>query len=199
MSLITTSQQPLATIKQPHGEQPFWTGVGSRECPHTAFMLGIRVGKLMRRYALDMGGGDAIGMDKAFITGMNDWNRIHAYSVKPKEHFIDGTQCERFEEAMAIAKSLHPNWKACTPWARSLHARNVFQVLGPNINEPSEFVVFWAEPQGRNTHEVKGGTNTAVKVAYEWDIPLYNLYYPETFSRLVEAVHRYPLFSDMVA
>lgn len=166
-------------------ERLFWTGVGSRKAPHPAFLLGIRIGKLMRQYDLDHRGGDAVGMDKAFLIGMNDTSRSHAYSIRDKEGCINATRYERFDDAMAIAKSLHPNWKACGPDARKLHARNAFQILGTSLNDPSEFVAFWAPPAGPRTHEVIGGTNTAVKIAYEWDIPLFNTFYPQRFNDLL--------------
>ncbi len=62
--------------------------------------------------------------------------------------------------------------------AMHLHVRNTFQVLGPNLDDPSDFVVCWT-PDGaekaEDTSEVTGGTGTAIRIASTYEIPVYNL------------------------
>lgn len=69
-----------------------------------------------------------------------------------------------WKEVVMIARDVYgKGWFEISPGARDLHTRNVFQVLGDDLKTPSEFVLYWAESNGRNA--VKGGTNTAFQVA----------------------------------
>lgn len=78
-------------------------------------------------------------------------------------------------EALYMAAEIHPNWNACSEPARLLHARNCFQVLGDNLDNPSDLLICYAKPDKRS---VKGGTRTAVELAKQFDIPIYNLFFP---------------------
>lgn len=61
--------------------------------------------------------------------------------------------------------------------------RNIFQVLGKDLDTPSDFVVFWAKPIG-NSGKVSGGTNTAVALALQESIPVFNMYNDPTLKAL---------------
>ena len=65
------------------------------------------------------------------------------------------------------------HWGNLSPTAKILHSRNVLQVLGEDFESPSEILVCCAEPCSNG---VKGGTNTAFRLAKEAYIPCYNLY-----------------------
>ena len=64
---------------------------------------------------------------------------------------------------------------------RKLHTRNMFQVLGAQLIQPSQFVVYWAPTQGG---EVLGGTRTAVVLVQQRAIPCFNLADMPTRRRL---------------
>ena len=83
------------------------------------------------------------------------------------------------KEAFNIAEKLHPNWPACRQGAKKLHARNIHQVLGKDLKTPSAFLVCWT-PKA----ELVGGTRTALVLAQENDIPIFNLALPETVLTL---------------
>ena len=58
-------------------------------------------------------------------------------------------------------------------------ARNAFQVLGPDLRQPSVFVVCWA-PESRYDDKgkimsVNGGTGQAIRIAYDKNIEVFNL------------------------
>lgn len=55
---------------------------------------------------------------------------------------------------------------------KSLHCRNVLQILGKDVNTPSDVVVYCA-PETNN--RVSGGTRTAVELARQMGIPTFNL------------------------
>lgn len=90
------------------------------------------------------------------------------------------------QKAEEIVSEIHPFWKAekdaiaagkplekpMSRGAKSLHTRNVFQVLGKDLETPSEFLVCYA-PVDKNGIP-KGGTRTAWMIAQEFNIPCFN-------------------------
>jgi hypothetical protein len=69
-----------------------------------------------------------------------------------------------------MAQRFHPAWHFCTAYARELHARNCYQVMGYSLDTPAEFVVCWT----RGGKPV-GGTAQAIRIAMSKNIPVYNL------------------------
>ena len=87
------------------------------------------------------------------------------------------------DEAEIIASETHPAWHRCKQGAKKLHTRNVYQLLGQDLNTPSRFVICWAEPSGKSGH-VKGGTATAVKLGIDNGVEIINLYHTEHLERV---------------
>lgn len=150
-----------------------YAGIGSRKTPPEALALIRRIGRTLALRGLTLCSGAAPGADAAFEAGCDEVSG-------PKEIYLpwqrfNGHESTRFpppEEAEAIAAVCHPNWRACSPAARLLHARNVQQVYGGSLDAPVDFVLFWAPPgEGIAT----GGTATAVRLATETEIPVFNL------------------------
>lgn len=160
------------------------TGVGSRDVPsdllpHITSVL-KKIGVAAGQHQWTLRSGAAPGMDSLF----------EQYWTGPKEIFIpwNGFQQRRdgidgakhVDDASGVlmvagrlARSIHPNWAACSIAARSLHTRNVFQVLGECCIEPSNICVFYAPIDQHG--EVTGGTRTAVELSKVYNIPTYNL------------------------
>lgn len=80
--------------------------------------------------------------------------------------------------ALTMASIFHPNWPACSQGARKLHARNCFQVLGLDLETPSEFVICWT-PAGKGG----GGTGQAIRIAKARGIPIYDLAVPGVLDK----------------
>lgn len=159
----------------------FYTGIGSRETPPEVLKLMRDIGAYLgsRGHTLRSGGAD--GADSAFEQGCD--------AVKGKKEIylpwrdFNGNKSEFYRtmpEAEVIAARLHPAWDRCSRGARSLHARNIHQVLGQDLKSPSKRVIFWAPTSSDGTP--KGGTRTAVVLALEWDIQVSNLSDGETFE-----------------
>lgn len=155
-----------------------YSGIGSRKTPlHYQFFMTV--------FAFCVHGtlrsGGAEGADLAFEIGAND-KEIYL----PCEKFNDNTSSlvvtgfDNFKEIEQVAEAIHPNWNACKPFAKLLHSRNVCQVLGKDLDQPTDFVICWT-PDGANnrTQQVTsntGGTGTAITLAGRFDIPVFNLY-----------------------
>lgn len=77
-----------------------------------------------------------------------------------------------------MAEETHPAWSRLTPTARLLHARNTGQVLGAQCDRPSAFLVCWT-PDGCISAQTRtratGGTATAIVIAAQHGVPVFNL------------------------
>jgi hypothetical protein len=67
-----------------------------------------------------------------------------------------------------------------------LHSRNPYQILLDNLKTPVASVIFYAQPVGKKGN-VKGGTNTAIRIALDHKIPTVNLATDEG----MEKIHNY--------
>lgn len=143
----------------------YYTGVGSRKVPQD-------IARLMTRSAIKidlMGGtlrsGGAPGSDLAFETGATSKEIFRAKDATP--------------EAMGIAAEFHPAWNRCSDYAKRLHGRNAFQVLGRKLCDPSKFLICWT-PDGCESHAERsietGGTGTAISIADNYGVPVINLF-----------------------
>lgn len=155
----------------------YYTGVGSRNTPRDILQLmGDIAHKLaVRNFILRSGG--AKGADKAFEYGAGPLAVKHIY-------YADQAN----DAAMAIAKQFHPAWNRCNDYARKLHGRNAFQVLGDNLNEPSNFLICWTSDGciSHSTRTIKtSGTGTAISIAEAYNIPIFNLQREDHLSRLL--------------
>jgi hypothetical protein len=77
-------------------------------------------------------------------------------------------------EATTIALRVHPGLLARSWRVRKLRARNVCQLLGQLLNEPSHLVIAWTEGGMPS-----GGPATVLQFAEERGIPVINLGQPE--------------------
>ena len=108
------------------------------------------------------------------------WRTFNNRSYRNKGYYaLD--YLDHKEEAAVLAELVHPAWHNCKDSVRKLHTRNIFQVFGFDMNTLSSFVICYAKPKGTNG-EVQGGTGTAVKLALDNNIRVYNLYYEETVA-----------------
>lgn len=130
-----------------------------------------------RGWTLRSGGAD--GMDllfEYFWTGAKEiyipWPGFNNRQpgVHGAVYVTDPVVCKAAE---AIAKQVHPAWSNLRSGGKTLHTRNVFQVLGESINSPSDVCVYYADVG--YTGEVKGGTRTAVELSKLNNVPTFNL------------------------
>lgn len=89
-------------------------------------------------------------------------------------------------QAYKLAERTHPAWDKCSKGAKALHARNTFQILGPNLNKPSSFLICWAQVDKHGN--IKGGTATAWNLAKANGVPCFNLYNEDDKQRLIKFV-----------
>lgn len=167
-----------------------YAGIGSRETPPE--ILGV-IGEIAHR--LDVLGwtvrsGCAPGADTAFEKSAK---KTELYLPWPK---FEGRTREMVKrerpqaEAYPIAAKHHPAWKRLTPGARSLHARNVHQVLGPDVTNPilTQFVICWTK-DGKGG----GGTGQALRIAKFYEIPVFDLAREGDYDRVMNLFNHWSL------
>ncbi|MCB1711190.1 MAG: hypothetical protein KDH96_01545 [Candidatus Riesia sp.] len=158
-----------------------YTGIGSRETPNHILDIMTTISKLLDNHGFVLRSGGADGADTAFATGSTNqdiyvpWKNFN----KVKNGIFTGN----VEEGMQLASKLHPAWERCSLGAKKLHSRNTFQILGPDpISNPikTKFVVCYTK-----NAEIIGGTATAIKLALQNDIPIFNLGMYDNFQDFV--------------
>lgn len=167
-----------------------YTGIGSRKTPlHIQYFMTVFA--FCMKGTLRSGGAD--GADLAFEIGASN-KEIYLPSKSFNDNVSDliVTEFNNFKEIEEVAKAIHPAWGACTTFARLLHTRNVCQVLGKDLDLPSDLVVCWT-PDGANNRNCMvsretGGTGTAITLAGKFDIPVLNLHNANDIQQAYELV-----------
>ena len=162
-----------------------YTGIGSRQTPPPALKLIVRVAEQLAKadYILRSGGAD--GADDAFEIGCDKahgrkeiylpWKGFNGH---PSPYYYVT------KEALELAESVHPVWDKCSQGARKLHGRNCYQLLGLDLNKPSDFVVCWT-----SGGQLSGGTATVLRLAADRDVPIYNLSSDSDVKKLGELLN----------
>lgn len=176
----TPAKAPLTVerLLTPFGSGAY-TGVGSRKTTPEALALMTALAEGLARAGWVLRSGGADGADKAFEAGADQGNPEPGARVPfHKQVFIpwrkfngsDSQLVGAMPAADDIIQRIHPAYSKLTQGAKKLHARNVHQVLGPALHTPSEFLVAYTEG-GKDI----GGTRTAIVLAREHGIPVFNL------------------------
>lgn len=90
------------------------------------------------------------------------------------------------QNAEIMLKDVLPYYDRLKGPVKRLHLRNVYQVLGDNLNTPSEIVICYTE---RGT--VKGGTATAIRMGGVNNAPILNLGVEYIFNNAFDMLAEY--------
>lgn len=150
-----------------------YAGIGSRNTPDHILQVMQEIGRqLAPRWTLRSGHAD--GADMAFEMGCVEaggkkeifipWKGFNK-AIGPE--YICKTPSD-YE--LGVASNFHPNWAACSPAARLLHTRNLYQIAGANLDEPVQMVICWTP-----NASASGGTGQAIRIARFLNIPVFDL------------------------
>lgn len=148
----------------------YYTGIGSRETPIAIGLKMSAIAKVLGEKGYILRSGGAEGADTFFEDGVPLNSEKEIYLPWKKFNNNNSNLFVIDPNAFEIAKSIHPNWKTLSYGAKKLHARNVHQVLGLDLQTPSKFVICWTKKG-----ESVGGTRTAIELARKYNVPVYNL------------------------
>lgn len=166
----------------------WFAGIGSRETPKDILVLMQEFAYQAAQKGWGLRSGAAIGADSAFEKGALD-------AVGDMQIFIPWKGCgghaSEFYNTLPLAEYLastvHPAWNVLKPGAKKLISRNMHQILGPNLDDPVQFVICWTRDGCESKEQYgprTGGTGTAIALASSLDIPVFNLW---SRKRLAEA------------
>lgn len=181
----------------------FYTGIGSRQTPKDILKLMEDVAFKLAMEGYILRSGAAAGADTAFEEGAKayadqidyqqtlgqiyiPWESFTAYDSYYKDWYKVLDRMPKKAEAYQLASEIHPAWDKCSKGAKALHARNTFQVLGSNLDNPSNFLICWAKVDKHGN--ISGGTRTAWELAKNNRVHCCNLYNEEDKQRLINFV-----------
>jgi len=173
----------------------FYTGIGSRKTPDSVLATFTSLATMLERAGWILRSGGADGADAAFAAGALNPSGCEIFL--PWSGFNGCTRGMRpqqgvWSQASKIAAGVHPAWGRLNTPIRALHTRNVFQVLGSDLQTPSLFVVCWT-PDGAETENESsrdtGGTRTAIVLAARHGIPVVNFARSGAQERLHQVLH----------
>lgn len=165
----------------------FYTGIGSRKAPQTILDIISQLSKKLNT-ELHCHTGDAKGCDFAFNNG-NDNCTIFSCFENSQNNHINCTTLGNWTEAIKIASEYHPKFNSLSLVAKNLITRNTYQILGFDLNTPSSFVVCWT-PDGatKTTTPETGGTGQVIRIANDYNIPVYNIQKNEHYNLIKHVV-----------
>ena len=153
----------------------YYSGIGSRKTPENILKVTQLIAHCLEKRGYTLRSGGAQGADAAFEEGVQNPQNKQIYYAE-----------QTSPEAMEIAAKYHPSWGRCSDYSKKLHGRNSFQVLGFNLNEPSEFLICWT-PDGCTQHIGRsiqtGGTGTAISIAEAYGTRVCNLQRPDHYQK----------------
>lgn len=161
-----------------------YTGIGSRSLDPALQETIEKISLFLYKKGFILRSGGADGSDKAFAKLLEPlmknkqvaeiilpWNNFNSYWHDGKNYFTFGNFDKKLQtKAAKIAEEIHPAWDACSNGAKTLHSRNIFQLMGLDLKTPSKFVIAYTE-----NAEEKGGTRTCLVLAKQKKIPVYNI------------------------
>lgn len=172
--------------------------IGSRDTPEHV----LKVTKAYANILAELGygissGGCPLGMDDAAFRGAYkhktsdksknriyiSWDGMSNLWHNPEQGIYDAQRFDNYEVAKVMAQLARGSFEGLRRGGIAHHSRNPYQPMGDTLCDPVLFVLFYAKPDGKNG-KVKGGTNTAVKIAIEHGVPVYNLFYQDVLDRV---------------
>ena len=144
----------------------YYTGIGSRETPEEYLELFTKIARWLSKRNCILRSGGAKGSDQAFEKGA-----LQKEIYLPWSNF----ECNKSKlvasnpKAFEIAKKYHPRFDYLSDGAKKLQARNSHQILGFDLESPSDFVICWTK-DGKG----QGGTGQALRIAKDYNIPIFD-------------------------
>lgn len=141
----------------------YYAGIGSKKTPSEVIEAFEYIGEELANRGYILRSGGANGADSAFERGCDKANGEKEIFLPWKGFNNNASYLYSYSniaDAMDIAKKYHPNFQILKPGAKSLMARNSYQVLGSDLRTLSSFIVCYTEGGRRG-----GGTGQALRIA----------------------------------
>jgi hypothetical protein len=182
----TGSEQATALAAKPELAHTY-AGIGSRRTPSPALTAMRATSERLSAMGYTMRSGHAPGADSAFEVAAQKSEIYLPWSTFENNRPVIGTyvQDQPTDAAMQLASRIHPAWERLDRGPRALHARNMHQILGRDLQSPVDFVVCYTPDGSLTGHGPDtGGTATALRLAYRNNIPVINIKRPDHAAEL---------------
>ena len=167
-----------------------YAGIGSRQTPQNVMEVMTYIAQQLGAQEWTLRSGHAGGADMAFEIGASQvqgkmeiflpWTGFNG-APRTKEYKVPDLSTKMID----IAAAHHPRWNFLSDSVKKLHARNVCQILGDNLEEPVNIVICWTKDGLKG-----GGTGQAVRIANSYGIPVFDLALPSDCIALMEHVNK---------
>ncbi len=148
-----------------------YAGIGARDTPKPFLKAMENVASYLAGEGLVLRSGAADGADAAFERGC-DYNSGNKEIYLPWKKFKNHNS--KFNTiglaAYDVANKYHPNWGNLSEPVKKLIARNSYQLLGMNLDQPADFIICWTV-----NGKTFGGTGQAIRIAKDYKIPIFNM------------------------
>jgi hypothetical protein len=184
-----------------------YAGIGSRDTSHDILLLMEDIGYFMAQDGWLLRSGGARGADHSFQTGceayynstkldepLSNFQEIYLpwnnFEGLPRDSSKGQYVMSENAKADEIAKYYHPAYDRLSKGVRQLIIRNGYQVLGKDLNYPVNLIICWTPDgsYGGKTTKETGGTGHALRIAYDYNVSVYNLKNQWDFDRLSQWV-----------
>jgi len=161
-----------------------YAGIGARETPLDITNKMAEIATQLSRHDYILRSGGADGADHAFEIGAKDKSQLFLpwEGFKGKKGIVPPLNIEMVEK-------YHPKPSRLSAAGLKLMSRNSYQVLGPNLDDPVEFVLCWTKDG-----KASGGTGQALRIAKDYQIPIFNLKNEDAYSSFVS----YMFFNHLI-
>lgn len=176
----------------------FYTGVGSRETPWYICNIMTVLASILEAQNFILRSGGALGADQAFEKGVSNPSRkmtllADALFVENGKNILY-TKYQISESRIFINNNnVHPLWHNLKEYAKKMHTRNIFQVMGLDLDKPAKFTVCWTRDAAKTIEQTSrktGGTGTAIKASCINNIPVYNLANYDDLNRILNYMEK---------
>lgn len=155
-----------------------YTGIGSRNTPIEIAILMTKIATYLERKGYTLRSGGANGADVAFEKGVKNSRNKEIYL--PDIGFNKNTSnlCHVRPEAMCMSSYHHEYWKGFKDYTKKLMGRNAYQVLGYDLNMPTDFIICYTQDGCEHSDTrtmATGGTGLAISIGTQLNIKVYNL------------------------
>lgn len=146
-----------------------YAGIGSRECPPDVCKQMTEIANHLGNLGYTLYSGGAEGADDAFERGASRKKIFLPWDGFNGRH-VDGNLYVVPPYVEDLAKKFHPAGDRLKQGALKMMSRNCYQVLGPDLKSPVDFVICWTKDG-----KASGGTGQAIRIAESLAIPVFNL------------------------
>lgn len=165
------------------------TGIGSRETPTHILEEMTKIGEWIKSNNMILRSGHADGADWAFEQGAQENSVIYLPWKSFNDHLISRANyvvIELEDKYNELTNKFHPYPKGLSRGARLLMNRNSCQILGKDLDEPTDVIIYWALEDKKGN--AIGGTGQAIRIAKSLNIPMYNMlhHHYSTFNKIIE-------------